>query len=103
MICFDNPGVSNGFLKEIDSKPARPVDFTDCAWTVWRDGKRNCRGVDRYWTGQTRTCGQSRFASSPDSTDALESLRIGVAATRSLREGRPVKIAEVGAKQADKS
>jgi len=32
---------------------------------------------------------------SPDATDALESLRIGVAATRSLREGRPVKIAEV--------
>jgi myo-inositol 2-dehydrogenase/D-chiro-inositol 1-dehydrogenase len=38
-------------------------------------------------------------ALSPDSTDALESLRIGVAATRSLREGRPVKIAEVGAER----
>jgi predicted dehydrogenase len=36
---------------------------------------------------------------SPDATDAIESLRIGVAATRSLREGRPVKIAEVGTEQ----
>jgi myo-inositol 2-dehydrogenase/D-chiro-inositol 1-dehydrogenase len=32
----------------------------------------------------------------PGITDALESLRIGVAATRSLKEGRPVKVAEVG-------
>jgi predicted dehydrogenase len=38
-------------------------------------------------------------ALSPDSNDALESLRIGVAATRSLREGRPVKLAEVGAER----
>jgi myo-inositol 2-dehydrogenase/D-chiro-inositol 1-dehydrogenase len=36
---------------------------------------------------------------SPDATDALESLRISVAATRSLREGMPVKIAEVGAER----
>lgn len=42
-------------------------------------------------------------ALSPDSTDALESLRIGVAATRSLRQGRPVKIAEVGAERARES
>jgi hypothetical protein len=34
---------------------------------------------------------------SPNATGALESLRIGIAATRSLREGRPVKISEVGA------
>jgi myo-inositol 2-dehydrogenase / D-chiro-inositol 1-dehydrogenase len=34
--------------------------------------------------------------SSPGVTDALESLRIGVAATLSLQEGRPVKVAEVG-------
>jgi myo-inositol 2-dehydrogenase/D-chiro-inositol 1-dehydrogenase len=32
---------------------------------------------------------------SPDGIDALESLRIGVAATRSLKERRPIKIAEV--------
>ena len=32
---------------------------------------------------------------SPGPTDALESLRVGVAATRSLKEGRAVKIAEV--------
>ena len=38
-------------------------------------------------------------ALSPDATDALESLRISVAATRSLREGMPVKIAEVGAER----
>jgi predicted dehydrogenase len=36
---------------------------------------------------------------SPNATDALESLRIGVAATRSLREGRPVKISEVSAER----
>jgi myo-inositol 2-dehydrogenase/D-chiro-inositol 1-dehydrogenase len=35
-------------------------------------------------------------ALSPNSTDALEALRIAVAATRSLREGRPVKMAEIG-------
>jgi myo-inositol 2-dehydrogenase / D-chiro-inositol 1-dehydrogenase len=34
-------------------------------------------------------------ALSPDSTDALESLRVGVAATRSLKEGRPVKVGGV--------
>jgi myo-inositol 2-dehydrogenase/D-chiro-inositol 1-dehydrogenase len=42
-------------------------------------------------------------ALSPDATDALESLRIGVAATRSLREGRPVKIAEVGGERVRES
>lgn len=34
---------------------------------------------------------------SPGLTDALEALRIGVAATRSLRENRPVRVAEVTA------
>jgi len=32
---------------------------------------------------------------SPDGVDGLEALRIGVAATRSLKEGRPIKIADV--------
>jgi predicted dehydrogenase len=32
----------------------------------------------------------------PGTKDAVESLRVAIATTRSLREGRPIEISEVG-------
>jgi myo-inositol 2-dehydrogenase / D-chiro-inositol 1-dehydrogenase len=40
-------------------------------------------------------CLETGTSPTPGPFDALESLRLGVAATRSLREGRPIKLAEV--------